>query len=86
MTLTDETNDTKEYHYIVRYSEANGWKIDADTESANFPEGTIYNTVTEQWEFGYLGDGKYNGQEDELCSQLSVKLADMNEAKTEVGE
>ena len=68
----------KEYHYIVKYNSEDGWSIDADTESANFPNGTIYNTKTEQWEFGYLGDGKFNGQEDELATQLSRKLLEMS--------
>jgi hypothetical protein len=70
----------KDYHYIVKWSEEAGWQIDADTESSNFPEGTIYDSE-EGWQFGYLGDGEYNGKEEELSETLASSLDLLNGAK-----
>jgi len=61
---------SKEHYYIVRYSEREGWQIDPDTESEYFPNGTIYDRALEEWQFGYLGDGEYNGKECELTETL----------------
>ena len=68
----------KEYHFIVKYSEQEGWSLDTDTEEALFDNGTIYDTETDRWEYGYLGEGEFNGQEDELASLLHLKLNLMN--------
>jgi hypothetical protein len=62
---------SKEYHYIVKWSEREGWQIDPDIESSNFPEGTIYDTEVGEWQLGYLGDGEYNGKEQELTETLA---------------
>ena len=70
---------TKEYHYIVKFVEGEGWQIDPDTEDANFPNGTIYDTEAGEWQFGYLGDGKYNGREIELIEKLTNILELNNE-------
>lgn len=69
----------KEYHYIVKYSDNGGWQIDPDTEEAKFPDGTIYDHEAGEWQFGYLGDGEYNGKEEDLGSLLSSKLSELNE-------
>ena len=68
----------KEYHFIVKYNDEEGWSIDTDTEVALFDHGTIYDTETDTWEYGYLGEGEYNGQEDELVGLLQLKLNLMN--------
>jgi hypothetical protein len=65
----------KEYHYVIKYTDKYGWEIDPDTESANFPEGTIYDTGLEEWQFGYLGEGQFNGREEELTEVLSNLLS-----------
>ena len=62
---------SKLYHYVVMWSEEEGWQIDPDTEGSNFPEGTIYDTETEEWQLAYLGDGEYNGREEELTETLT---------------
>ena len=64
----------KEYHYVVKWSEKNGWEIDADTDSANFPEGTVWNPYTMNWETAYLSDGTPNGKEGDLCKELAHLL------------
>lgn len=68
----------KEYHFIISYSELNGWIVDVDSEETKFPDGTIYNNELQQWEFAYLGDGRFNGIEEELMSQLSEKINELN--------
>lgn len=68
---------SKEYHYIVKWSKDRGWEIDPDTESSNFPEGTIYDSK-EGWQFGYLGNGKFNGKEEELTEELTDMLDQSN--------
>lgn len=61
---------SKEYHYIVKWSEEEGWRIDSEGEESAFRNGTIYDKETRCWEFGYLGDGVYNGKEEELSETL----------------
>ena len=67
----------KDYYYIIKWNEEEGWQI-SPTEEDEFPNGTIFNHKTKEWEQAYLGDGKFNGQEDELATQLSRKLYEMN--------
>ena len=69
--------EMKHYHYIVKWSEGEGWRIDPDTESANFPNGTIYDEQ-EGWQFGYLGEGEFNGKEEELSQALTNLLDTAN--------
>ena len=71
---------SKEYHYVVKWNEEGGWQIDPDTESANFPEGTIYDSE-QGWQFSYLGDGEYNGREEELTDTLTDILELHNSMK-----
>jgi hypothetical protein len=67
----------REYHYIIKFSEENGWEIDPDTESSNFPEGTIYDSKT-GWEFGYQGEGEYAQNEERLTEELTLLLEHHN--------
>jgi hypothetical protein len=62
---------SKEYYYIVKWSEGEGWQINPDIESSNFPEGTVYDTEAGEWQLGYLGEGEYNGKELELTETLA---------------
>ena len=70
-----------QYHYVVVYDEATGWRIDPWTEEAKFPDGTIYNTDTDSWEYGYQGDGIFFDNELELTSQLTIALNKLSEVK-----
>jgi hypothetical protein len=65
---------SRQYHYVVSYTEGEGWAIDTDSEEARFPDGTIYDIENGEWQFGYLGDGKFNGREQELTEQLMKML------------
>jgi hypothetical protein len=69
---------SKEYTYVIVYKEGEGWEIDYESEEQFFPNGTIYNTKSKQWEQGYLGDGEYNGREEEITETLSSALELLN--------
>jgi hypothetical protein len=69
---------SKEHHYVIVYREETGWEIDTDSEEARFPDGTIFNTETNEWEYGYLGDGEYNKDEKAITWQLSKAIGQMN--------
>lgn len=69
---------SKEHHYVIVYREDTGWEIDIDTEESAFPDGTIFNTETKEWEYGYLGEGEYNKDEQAITWQLSKAIAQMN--------
>ena len=69
---------SKEYTYVIVYKEGEGWEIDYESEEQFFPNGTIYNTETTQWERGYLGDGEFNAKEEEITETLSSALELLN--------
>jgi hypothetical protein len=71
---------SKEYHYVVKWSDENGWEIDSDSEETRFPDGTIYDSE-QGWQFGYLGEGEYNGDEQELTDTLTDILELHNSMK-----
>ena len=67
-----------QYHYVVVFDEQKGWHIEPEVEQDVFPNGTIYNTDTESWEYGYQGDGIFFDSELELTSQLTIALDKLN--------
>ena len=69
---------SKEYTYVIVYKEGEGWEIDTESEEELFPNGTIYDNKTKQWEYGYLGEGEYNANERAVTEQLCKALAIMN--------
>ncbi len=69
---------SKEYTYVIVYKEGEGWEIDIESEEQFFPNGTIYDNETTEWEYGYLGDGEYNANERAVTEQLCKALAIMN--------
>ena len=69
---------SKEYTYVIVYKEGEGWSIDYESEEQFFPNGTIYDNETTQWEHGYLGDGKFNGREEEITETLASALELLN--------
>lgn len=77
---------SKEYFYVVKWNESAGWQIDPDTEDSNFPEGTVYDTEAEEWQLAYLGDGEYNGREQELTETLTHILNVQNTIEGESNE
>ena len=69
---------SKEYTYVIVYKEGEGWEIYYESEEQFFPNGTIYNRETKQWEHGYLGDGQFNGRELEITETLTSALDLLN--------
>jgi uncharacterized membrane-anchored protein len=69
---------SKEYTYVIVYKEDEGWEIDTESEEQFFPNGTIYDNETTQWEHGYLGDGEFNADEKAVTEQLYKALRQMN--------
>ena len=71
---------SRRYHYAIMFDEeTNRWNIDIDTEEQVFNEGSIYNTETREWEYGYAGDGEFIGREEEITEALSNFLDKQNE-------
>ena len=69
----------KEHHFIVKYSKENGWSWDTDTEQNVFEDGMcVFNLETIEWETGYLGDGKFNDNDDEIGGRLNQILKEAN--------
>jgi hypothetical protein len=69
---------SKEYTYVIVYKEGEGWDIDTESEEQFFPNGTVYDAETREWEYGYQGDGEYNANERAVTEQLCKALAIMN--------
>jgi phage terminase large subunit-like protein len=69
---------SNQYHFVVIFDEDDGgWRIDVDTEEVAFPDGTIYNNKTREWEFAETRKG-YSTPEEQLAEQLNKTLDDLN--------
>ena len=78
---------SRRYHYAIMFDEeTNRWDIDIDTEEQVFNEGSIYNTETREWEYGYAGDGEFIGREEEITEALSNFLDKQNELLLKTGD
>ena len=64
----------KEHYFVVKYSTANGWEIDPEVEGDVFPDGTVWNCETKEWETAYEGDGVYNDEDPEIVESLMKML------------
>jgi hypothetical protein len=69
----------KEHHYVVSWSEKSGWSINTDMEEGAFPNGSIFDHDTSEWEYAYNGDGDWEENEQELTEQLQSILDLHNE-------
>jgi hypothetical protein len=70
-----------EHTFVIKYSNENGWEWDVDTESANFIDGTIYDTEAQEWQPAHKGEGEYVDNDDEIGEQLVSILAIANAAR-----
>jgi hypothetical protein len=70
-----------QYHYVVVFDEATGWRIDPLQEEIRFVDGTIYDTDTHSWESGYQGEGIFFDRECELTSQLTIALDKLSKVR-----
>lgn len=67
----------REHYYVIKWSKAEGWEIDPETEEARFPDGTVWNG--KEWELPYLGEGIYNEGNDLITERLGLILSQANE-------
>ena len=55
------------HHFLVMFdSETKTWEWDAETETAKFPDGTIWDDHKQEWYSGYLGDGGYDPLDEQI--------------------
>jgi hypothetical protein len=66
----------KQFHSAI-YFDGTEWHLDVDTEEYAFPNGTVYDTETKEWDYAYQGDGKWIDGEQEATEQL-LKMFDKN--------
>jgi hypothetical protein len=75
-----------EHHFIIKYSKAEGWSWDTDSEEPRYPDGTVWNDQTEEWQSGYVGwneekgEAEYLDDDDLIGEQLGAILKVANEA------
>jgi len=72
---------TTEHYFVVRYTEGEGWSWDTDTESANFPDGTIYYPDLNKWEKSgsiYNSDELTYERDETASQQLGQAIRVMN--------
>ena len=70
---------SKNHYFIVSYDTDTGeWDIDTDAETSLLDNKTVYDNETGQWETAYLGDGKYNDNDDDIAGKLYMALKQLN--------
>ena len=68
-----------QYHYVIYFDEeTKEWIHDCDIESYKFYDGTIWNTETQDWESGYLGDGIWNDKQEKIDEIMNDGLQFLN--------
>lgn len=72
---------SKEYYYLVRWTEKEGWTMAPDIEADVLPDGTIFDVEAGEWQLPYLGDGEFNGKEKALADDLNDMLDQSNLSK-----
>lgn len=73
----------------MKYDErSRKWSLDIEREELDYPNGTVFNHVSGEWEYGYQGDNEFTGDERDLSEMLWRKLGEMNDLidAGEVGE
>lgn len=67
------------YYYLVYFDEeTKEWTHDVDSEEIRLEGRTIWNTETEEWESGYLGDGIWNDKQDKADEIMNDGLLYLN--------
>lgn len=78
------TNNT--HYFVVAYnSSTQTWEWDTEAEETHFPDGTAVDNDTNEWlPSGYLGDGEYLDNQDELCLLLGQSLKALTEVTQQI--
>jgi len=58
-----------EYHYVVSWSEENGWQIDWELTIAKFKGANVYSPNLDEWLMP-VGDSETGDKEVEITEQL----------------
>ena len=66
-----------EYHFVVKWSEENGWQLDWDTLDAVFPDGNVYAPNLNDWLMP-VHDSETGDKEDKLTVELNDALQQLN--------
>lgn len=72
---------TIEHHFIVKYSTEKGWEWDTDSEETRFPDGTVWNSDSQEWAIGYAGEGEYVDNDDTIGEDLGSAIQLLNGAR-----
>jgi hypothetical protein len=65
----------KQYYFITFFDGKTGkWVHDVDTEQAMFGNRMIWNNETSEFESGYLGDGKFEENEEEVVELFNKMI------------
>lgn len=76
MMKNNKNEEHSEHHFIVKYSEHEGWSWDTDTEEARF-RGSIYLPKLQKWvNSSYSND--INRIDTEASNQLGRAISVMN--------
>jgi hypothetical protein len=70
----------KQFHYTI-YFDGTDWQLDVDTEEYAFPNGTVYDTETKEWDYAYQGNGKWIEGEQEATQQLQEMFNKANKER-----
>ena len=71
---------SKQHHYIISYNTgSNQWELDADSEQAFMPDGTIYDNDNDSWHRDYNGDGEFYPEAERLTEQITKAIKQLNE-------
>ena len=76
------------HHFVVMFdSETKKWIWDTETETAKFPDGTIWDEVKKEWYRGYLGDGGYDPVDEQITEYFPqvIETLDSLQAINEMG-
>lgn len=70
------------HHFIVSYNTfRKEWELDIDAEETHFPDGTIYDYDSEQWNRDYDGDGEFYPEAEKLTEQISKAINQLNKGE-----
>jgi len=76
------------HHFVVMFdSETKEWIWDTETETAKFPDGTIWDEVKKEWYRGYMGDGGYDPVDEQIAEYFPqvIETLDNLHAINEMG-
>ena len=72
-------NSNNTHYFVVSYnSKTQTWDWDTEAEELHFPDGTAVDNNTNEWVAGYIGDGEYLDNQDELSTLLYNHIKQMN--------